>query len=435
MHILIIGGGVAGLALAGLIDNSKHRVVILEQDSPEDFAKKWHWHDNLNIAELRRLGYTDVLPQSFPEQEDRIAASPSGKFKLRFKMKKPFIYEQVYRPVLLSSLYEKAREKSNLRYDTHVESLLIENGRTAGAVLLDGQEIRADLTIDCTGITELSRPLLGELYRGDEEIMHVFRGLFPREQKDSPPAADCITLKPDGNAGFSRYTIDAAGKTDVFVSCLGSVKSDWANDILNGLFKEHSSWDAPNIPAGKWGEYVIPTRCPLTQLVFDGFALLGDSACMAIPYIGTGIVNTLHGAKILANVINGFGERDSADINKLWKYQERYYRKVAKSVWRSYILNRWLQTADNETLENLFSSRIFGSADAQRIFTGRFLSLAPQTIFRRSLQLMLHPKLLLSIIAMFAQAIWAEECGRSIPEKYDEKRIAAWQQKMKRALD
>ena len=432
MHILILGGGAASLALAGLIDNSKHRVVIIEQDSPEDFAKKWHWYDNLDVAELRRLGYDYILPDSFPKQEERLVSSPSGKFTLRFKMKDNLAYEQVYRPKLLVRLQDKAREKASLRFDTRAKSLLIENDCVVGVKLQDGHEIRADLTVDCSGLTELNQKLLGDYALSDEETMTVFRGLFPREEKDAPPAADNITLQPSGISGLSRYSIDAAGKTDIFISHIGKAESDWTTQILADIIKENSTWDIPHLKSGKWGEYLVPARSPLSQFVFDGYILLGDSACMSVPFTGEGIVNALHGAKILADVIN---EKEAATAENFWEYQTRYYREAGKNVWRLSVLHRWLMKSPSAILEDLFSSRIFNAKDAQRVFSGQFLSLKPLDILQRSLQLLLHPRLLISIIGMFAHAIWAEECGRSIPTKYDTKKIAAWQQKINRAFE
>ncbi|MDR1410539.1 MAG: tryptophan 7-halogenase [Oscillospiraceae bacterium] len=432
MHILILGGGAAGLALAGLIDNSKHRVVVLEQDSPEEFAKKWNWYDNLNVAELRRLGYAEVLPDSFPEQGERTVASPSGKFKLRFKIERPLSYEPVARQRLLSGLREKAREKAGLRYDAKAESLLVEDGRVAGVLLPDGREIRADLTIDCTGATELSRPLLGDLFRTETETVTVFRGIFPHEQIDAAPAIDNVVLKPLGIPGVSRYSINASDKTDVYIGCVGSANGDRAAKILEELLKEHSPWDKPDINAGTWGKYKIPARCPLPQFVFDGYALLGDSACMSALHVGSGIVNALHGAKILADLVNKDG---GTDISTLWSYQVRYYRETAKSDWRVDVFNRWLLEIPDEVLESMFSSRILTPDDAERVFTGRFISFAPKNILHKGAQLILHPRLLFSIIGVFVRSIWVEECRRSIPEQYDAKRVAVWQQRLARAME
>ncbi|MDR3345147.1 MAG: hypothetical protein LBT21_06125 [Oscillospiraceae bacterium] len=432
MHILILGGGIAGLALAGLIDGTKHRVVVLEQDSPEEFAKKWNWYDNLNVAELRRLGYGGVLPDSFPEQGKRTIASLSGKFKLRFRIERPLSYEQVSRQSLLANLREKARENANLRYDTQAEALLIESGRVAGIILPDGREIRADLTIDCTGVSEISKPLPGGSFLAEEDTMTVFRGIFPHEKKDTPPTMDCVAVRPLGTKGVSRYSLDAADKADIFISRVGLAEANWAEGLLSNLLKQQSAWDEPDVPAGNWGEYKVPVRCPLTQMVFDGCALLGDSACMTSPFMGTGIVNALHGAKILAELINDGG---GADMESLWKYQVRYYREAAKNTWRTDIMKRWLLKIPDELLERVFSSRIVSQQDAERIYTGRFFSLTPPDLLRRGLQLLPHPKLMISVLSMFSHAIWAEECGRSIPEEYNEKRVAAWQQRLARAME
>jgi flavin-dependent dehydrogenase len=143
-------------------------------------------------------------------------------------------------------------------------------------------------------------------------------------------------------------------------------------------------------------------------------------------------VNALHGAKLLAEAINN---ADGFDMDALWKYQVNYYRSAGKNVWRLYVLRRWLLEAPDELVERLFATRMIGPEDAERVLTGRFVSLKPLNVLRRSLQLALHPRLAFSVLRMFSHAVWAQECARSIPEKYDERRIAAWRQRLVRAME
>ena len=419
--------------MAGLINNGKHRVLVLEQDSPETFAKKWDWHDNVDIARLKKLGYGHILPDEFPPQEERMVSSPSGRFKLRFSVRKKLVYEQVYRPQMLVRLQEKAREIAGLRFDTRVQSLLVRNDQVVGVALLDGQEIRADLVVDCTGNGRLSYELIGDALA--QRYSTVFRGIFPyaggASDEDERQILDSLKLKPRGIEGIARYGVDARGNTDVVIRKMGEPAGNWESDILKELVEENSQWDKPQIQDGQCGGYICTVGPPLTQLVFDGYALLGDSACMASALFGEGLVNALHGAKILAEVIN---EIDSADMASLWKYQLRFFREAAKNTWRLGVLSHWLLKSSDSILEKLFSSRVFGAHDAERIFRGQFLSLAPQKILQRGVQLLLHPRLLFALIPLFASSIWAEECARSIPDKYSEKQFSAWKARMDKAL-
>lgn len=48
---------------------------------------------------------------------------------------------------------------------------------------------------------------------------------------------------------------------------------------------------------------IIPIRYPLTHMVADGYAAIGDAAFMTIPMIGSGIENSMKAACILADTI------------------------------------------------------------------------------------------------------------------------------------
>ncbi|MDR1805400.1 MAG: tryptophan 7-halogenase [Clostridium sp.] len=431
MNILIIGGGAAGLALAGRIDGTKHRVVVLEQNSPEEYDKKWNWFDNLNVEELRRLGYGGVLPEEFPARGDCVLVSPSGKYKLRFRFKRPLVFEQVYRPRMLTLLRERAREASaSLRYDTCAESLLVgENGRVEGVRLQDGRRIAADLTIDCSGSSKLSAELDGASAPALDEILTIYRGVFPREERNRPHAQLSVYLKPLGIRGAAGYSVDAAGNTDIHAGCVGKMDAETADSVQGELVGDNAGWDRPDLHAAPWRAYRTPARSPLTRLVFDGYVLLGDSACMTVP-TGSGIVNALYGAKLLAELING----GASTAQELWQYQLRYFRERAKNVWRLYTLKRWLMESPDEVLEKLFAAHIAVPEDAERIFSGRFVSLKPLDLLRRSIQLLSAPRLIMPIISMLSHAIWAEECGRQIPEKYDEKKIEDWRRRLEKAM-
>jgi len=64
----------------------------------------------------------------------------------------------------------------------------------------------------------------------------------------------------------------------------------------------------------------IPLRRPLGRIVADGYAAVGDSACMTDPLGGSGVGSAMDQGKVLADILLNHCRGDYS-IAKLWKYQ------------------------------------------------------------------------------------------------------------------
>ncbi|MDR0883622.1 MAG: FAD-dependent monooxygenase [Oscillospiraceae bacterium] len=431
MNILIIGGGVGGLALAGLIDDQKHNVAILEKNAPELQARRGQWFDHINLSQLIKLGLGDLLPPETllaSEAPERTLAGPSRKFKLRFKIGAP-AYAPVWRPDLLAALRTRAAAKAQIRYDTRVNAILIEGERVTGVTLTDGREIRADLVVDASGLGGLSRPLLADLYCRDEDFLTLWRADFPADDSFSP--GDNFDVRPTNGGVLTRFSRNAAGRVDLLLGQHGAMEPGFVKRALADALRTHCADAPPEIDEHDGDFYILPTRAPSLQMVFNGCAMLGDSAYMTHPLTGAGIVQTLHAAKILAEVLS---EIDTADADALWRYQLRYYKQCAQNSFRLDTIRRFIVDAPDEVLDQILEARVFTESDMRRIFMGRFLSLAPQHLLIKGAQLLFHPRVLAEVVDCLAHALWAQECARGIPEHYDVKKVAAWQQRTLRGI-
>ena len=64
----------------------------------------------------------------------------------------------------------------------------------------------------------------------------------------------------------------------------------------------------------------IPVRRPLSRFVANGYAAVGDSACMTIPMLGSGMASGMKAAKILADTLSD-SVCDAFDTANLSRYQ------------------------------------------------------------------------------------------------------------------
>lgn len=95
--------------------------------------------------------------------------------------------------------------------------------------------------------------------------------------------------------------------SDVLVGRIGSLSDETYENAIADL-KEDNPVIGDKVSGGD-AIFEIPVRRPLSNLVANGYVLLGDSACMTIPIIGSGIGSGLKAAKMLADAVT------SADKN------------------------------------------------------------------------------------------------------------------------
>jgi flavin-dependent dehydrogenase len=145
--------------------------------------------------------------------------------------------------------------------------------------------------------------------------------------------------------------VEVADKFKVLLRPQGTESIAWVaseeehTDLLIGRFEDYdmndveefAEWLRPDNPrlgteVVRGGQFVeIPVRHPLSVMVADGYAAIGDSAFMTVPLIGSGIANSLKAARILAEtVINdptqGFG------VEALWKYQVLFFKHLGTGL-------------------------------------------------------------------------------------------------------
>ena len=201
--IIVIGGGAAGMLAALFAARGGARVALLERN--EKLGKKVY------ITGKGRCNLTNVA-----EGEDFMRAivrnprflyaalaglDSRGMMELMESLGVPLKVERGGRVFPVS---DHASDVTNglrrdlerlgveIRYDTRVQELLLEDGRCKGAALTDGARISADAVILCTGgVSYPSTGSTGDGYRLAEQAGHSVQkpqpSLVPIETKESWP--------------------------------------------------------------------------------------------------------------------------------------------------------------------------------------------------------------------------------------------------------
>jgi flavin-dependent dehydrogenase len=170
--ILIIGGGPSGASAAAVLAEYGHKVLVLEREK----FPRYKIGESLipfTFGPLERIGMIPKMRQSgFVKKYSVLFVQPDGKASQPFYFFNRYDRDtvaqtwQVLRSEFDVMMLDNAREKgAEVREEVTVKRLLIEDGRVVGveAVNRDGtsEEIRAAITLDCTGRDAFAANKLG----------------------------------------------------------------------------------------------------------------------------------------------------------------------------------------------------------------------------------------------------------------------------------
>ena len=183
------------------------------------------------------------------------------------------------------------------------------------------------------------------------------REFFARpENCQLPEHPKKIYLKHKNENGISRCFLKKDDETsDVLVGRIGSLSDETYENALADL-----KADNPVIGEKVSGGDVIfeiPVRRPLSNLVANGYVLLGDSACMTIPIIGSGIVSGLKAAKMLADAVTT-ADKEPFSKKNLYRYQLKFMREIGgKHAAIELVRNKLFSSRGNE-IDDLVKSGV-----------------------------------------------------------------------------
>lgn len=262
----------------------------------------------------------------------------------------------------LISLAEDAGAK--FVYNCEVEAPIILGGRVAGIKTKKG-DIYADMVIDACGIYSPLRTQLPDFMNitkmpGKHEVLHTYRAYFNRLKSAGDPKYKYeVSLIPGEDCGL-MWVITGEKTVDVF---LGYFKEFDDEKIKNRI--DLLRHDNPHIGQRllKGGNMVdIPVREPLSIMVADGYAAVGDSAFMTIPVKGSGIGYSMRAGKILADCIAS--DTDGIyDKETLWEYQTKFYEEIGFGACMLAIVKGLYPMLKMEDLEYALGGKLISSED------------------------------------------------------------------------
>ena len=238
-------------------------------------------------------------------------------------------------------------------------------------------------------------------------------------------------MKHLGEAGIS-WVIEDGGETDVLIGRVGELSEPCLARALTELKGQNPIIGEEIVRGG--GRYVIPVRYPATRMAADGYVLIGDSAFMTIPMLGSGIACSLNAASMLAECVlsalrAGADAKTASSRATLWRYQRAFWLKYADFCGVD-VIKRGVLSLSDKTLSFILTSKVLSNAQICDLAKGRLLKPSAAELLRMAWRGRAGIFSLLPVAALLFKARKTAALARKIPEKYEEKAVLKWENKL-----
>ena len=428
--IVVVGAGHGGLIAAAKLAKDGAKVTVYEKSKREDLGHDWE--DRFTFSILSRLIEKDE--KDFPEgcwryRGDCAFVSPAKRKKVVINYDDTNRQRIMWRKTLIDMLIDYA-EKCGVEfsYENEVYAPLVEDNRVIGIACSTG-DINCDLVIDAAGAFSPVRMNLRDdaeieslPRRGD--IFYAYRAYFKRDKSVAMPEIPFeVYMYHEGEKGLSWFNTNE-DNVDMLIGRIEPLSDEKIIEQFLIFQKDHPWFNDQIEHGGKYG--AIPVRRPLTLMVYNNYAAVGDSAFMTTPMNGMGIDLSLLAGELLAETVKKCNGNYSRE--RLWEYNRKFHTLYGGETAKNEGLKNAILSIPSEGVDFLFENDVIQSSDLAGAGRNTKLSALLGKAFRG----MKKPKYFLALIKGLIRGSKAARTYKKAPEEFDIKKIRKWDKKIKK---
>jgi salicylate hydroxylase len=314
--VIIVGGGIGGMAAALALSKLGIRIILLEQSpeigeigagiqlAPNAFAAM----DALGVGEnaRRRAVFTERLVMMDAIDGKEVAQFVVGEeFRQRFGNP----YAVIHRADIHLSIYEAVKESPLIEFLTSVHVTdVIDEGKQVTVVDSAGRRYTADAVVGCDGVKSAVRAkVIGDDARVSGHV--VYRAVVPVEDmpEDLRWNAPAVWVGPNNH--LVHYPLRGGQQYNLVVTFHSREKETWG--VREGSKEEVLSYfseicDRPKQLLDKptsWKRWSTADRDPVETWSFGRITLLGDAAHPMLQYLAQGACMAIEDAVTLGEAV------------------------------------------------------------------------------------------------------------------------------------
>ena len=339
--VIVVGGGIGGLAAALALARQDLEVTLLEQaETIGEIGAGLQIGPNA-FAALQSLGVADAVKQSAVIAErmammDAVSGEPVANIPLQADFKKRFgnPYAVAHRADLHSALYEACLADSRIRIhvDSRVESVSTE---AAAVQTCDGRRFEGAALIGADGVKSVVRDaIVGDSPRVSGHV--VYRAVIPAGEMPSGLRWNAPIVWAGPGCHIVHYPIRGGEQYNLVVTFHSRQQEAWG--VTDGSRDEVLSYftGIQALPASllelprSWRRWSTADRDPILSWTRDTATLLGDAAHPMMQYLAQGACMALEDAVTLAAAIGATRTRSTVEWQRALALYER--SRVARTA-------------------------------------------------------------------------------------------------------
>ena len=423
--IVVAGAGHGGLVAGAILAQAGYDVTVYERKIQSELG--YDWEDAIDLRVFAECGLE-------PPQKDEIEFNGDMKY-YNPNLKAPLVVRSngkgsaVFERKEIYDVLLKNAEQSGVKiiYSTEILSPVMDGLRVVGIRTSDGV-VDADLVIDAAGINTPLRSRLPVCCNVDRdygygECFYAYRAYFDKVPGHEPDVAYEIFLMHQGERGIS-WVVTKENFVDVLIGRMEPMSKKKLEKTLDEM-RAFSPQIGETLLRGGSQEQ-IPVRRPLSVMVCDGYAAVGDSAYMTLPMTGSGICASMRAGKMLAEtVLEDTDELYSKET--LWSYNRKYILHFGKNFAAIDILKNVMLCTAVEGVNFLFDKGIITQSDIN-FSADKDGSMALSDLIARASRGIGNLPVLLRTAGALSKGDNVKKIYQSIPETYDEKAVLKWKE-------
>ena len=431
--IAVVGMGQGGMVAAIKLARYGASVTVYEKNDRDTVG--YDWKDDITANVFDQCGIERPSRDIYCQKPRWMFLSPNQQGSIWVPQLAPLVEISIDRRGLCRHFADLLTEAGGtIRYGVCIRRLVLRDERVVGVETPEGEQLY-DLVIDASGLNSALRGQLparfgvqADVAAGD--MMYGYRAFFdiPQDAATYNPDIQCTgTVRHLGIEGLAWCNRNEQNHADVLVCRVGKPLGAEEIDAHLAALRATHAILGPHCLSQR--QVPLGVRMGLATPVADGYVAIGDSACMTIPVMGSGIEMGMHGGAMLADWCYYRQVSDFTAAN-LWGFYYRYMRKygvafAAMDMVRRYALRLpcedldWALTRPLVTGEML-ASVMYGEEDYRRppFRLGRFLRI-PFMLWGR-------PAMHRRVCHMVRRALWAMRVAGKVPQNYTTKSIQRW---------
>lgn len=348
--VIVVGGGIGGLAAAQALAQQGLEVLVLEQAAqigeigagiqlgPNAYAAL----DALGagVAARSRSVFTDHLTMM-----DAVDGHEVGRIEVGEAFRKRFgnPYGVIHRVDIHQSILEAVQDNSLVQFKTSVHIDKLEQDEQ-GVTLTDskGDSYRADAVVGCDGVRSVVRDALGgELPRATGHV--VYRAVVDAEDMPEDLRVNAPMLWAGPRCHLVHYPLRGGKQYNLVVTFHSRQQEEWA--VTDGSKEEVLSYFEGIHPRPRqmldrptsWRRWATADREPVESWGEGRVTILGDAAHAMTQYLAQGACSAIEDAVVLGQAVKQC-DFDLAEAFRL--YETIRIPRTARILWSAREMGR-----------------------------------------------------------------------------------------------